>query len=82
MNTYNLALMEIAENVDGKASDFIIPQSELKHRVISHKIGPRVSRFDKGPDTTYSEVRYCDREVCLLSIDRAINHLQHRLQSR
>ena len=79
---YNNAIGDISENVDGKVSDFFIPQTELEHHLVSQRIGPRVSRFDKGPDKTYSKERYCDREIVLMAIDRAINHLKQLLQTR
>ena len=65
----------------GKMSDYFIPQSELMHRVVSQRIGPRVSRFQTGPDITYSKERYCDREIVLIAIDGAINYLKQRLQA-
>lgn len=79
VNIYNNTLGDIAENVGGKVSDFFIPQSELKRRVASQRIGPRFSRHDTGPDITYSKERYCDRQIVLLAVNRAINHLKQRL---
>ena len=62
------------ETVAGLNLDYYaIPDSELKRHITSLP-SRRVGRFGGG-ETTYSDVRYCDRERFLISLKGAIGFI-------
>src|SRR5215831_11242775 len=60
---YNRALADIQEQLKESGCNlqpFLIPDTELEYHVTSFRYGPRIPRIHQGPDTTYSDERYCD----------------------
>jgi hypothetical protein len=60
---------------------FRIPQSEIKPRRVNQPRSPRIGRYDPvmPPRTTWSEDRFCDRQMFHTAIDSAISRLQLEL---
>ncbi|MGB9180757.1 MAG: hypothetical protein WCB68_16110 [Pyrinomonadaceae bacterium] len=76
---YHSILNIIEQEADMDLSAFRIPDLELKHHITSQRIGPRLLRHSRGPDTTYSKERYCDRPVFLTQLHAAMNSIKDHM---
>ena len=68
---YHENLTDIQDETEHDLSRFFIPTSELHHR---NKLTGHRNRFG-GFETAPSMVRYCDREMFLITIKGAIHYL-------
>lgn len=72
---YHSTLTNIQSETGRDLAAFFIPESELTYHVTSMRSGPRLPRFDTGPDINYSKERYCDEVRFSIALKGAVNYL-------
>lgn len=72
---YHQALTKIQNETGADLTDFFISRSEITRQETGRRIGPRIARLDRGPDVSYTEERFCDRDMFLIQLGAAINYI-------
>ena len=75
VNEYHGILTSIETETSQNLDSFRVKESEVRHHETRHAASTRIGRQFSPAHTTYSQHRYCDREVFLTRLHGLLKHL-------